>query len=675
MKITRLQAALLSMGAALLVLLAVTFRRVPRPRREPAPDSATAPGPAGVGQPTTLLSGFDYSESAGGRTRFSVHADRTVGFAQGAGLPSTWYRLERVALTLLSASGAPLDVKAAAGEYDPRSKAMNLHGNVVAHDAAGTRIEAEAVHFDPVLRRLTIPGSVRFSRGAVTGFGKSAVYATDDRVLTMAGPITAAGSGPGAPFDTLRADAGEYRETEGAMTLSGGVRTVRGPDALSADVVTFHLAADNRVDSAVAQGRVQGQAGNGAGVESYAADEARSRFDAAGRLDHVLLTGAPATVSAAAGGGQPERRLSAPRIDLGFDAGRLASADAEGRPRLDRTVPGRNGAPFSESITSDRAHATIAPDGSLSVARFEGNVLGVTIDGISRSPIATYAAASGVTTLLSGGGIDAELDSPRGKLVARRIDVDGKLGTITGDGEARAFLRPGDRGAGAPEFLASSRQPTRARARRIVFDDRARTARLTGDAALWQEENTLAADEIVLHDADRSALAIGHVRVSARSRPGAGEKAPERARIASARMRYDEGAKTAIFEEGVVAVRGSETARGDRGECRFDADRRVERTILDGHVSFEDRATSRRGSGARAVDEPAKGTTNLAGDPAVAQDGQGNRVQGAILTFRKESGSVEVKAKEGGRIESIYQSRPRSPAAPRDRAPGTPPGR
>ena len=140
-------------------------------------------------------------------------------------------------------------------------------------------------------------------------------------------------------------------------------------------------------------------------------------------------------------------------------------------------------------------------------------------------------------------------------------------------------------------------------------------------------------------------------------------------------MRYDEGAKTAIFEEGVVAVRGSETARGDRAECRFDADRRVERTILDGHVSFEDRATSRRGSGARAVDEPAKGTTNLAGDPAVAQDGQGNRVQGAILTFRKESGSVEVKAKEGGRIESIYQSRPRSPAAPRDRAPGTPPGR
>jgi lipopolysaccharide transport protein LptA len=121
-------------------------------------------------------------------------------------------------------------------------------------------------------------------------------------------------------------------------------------------------------------------------------------------------------------------------------------------------------------------------------------------------------------------------------------------------------------------------------------------------------------------------------------------------------MRWSDAARTAAFEGDVAARRGLQTARGDRGECRLDAAGRIERTVLEGNVAFEDRGTGRQGSGTRAVDDPASGVTNLAGDPAVAQDAQGNRVQGAVLTFRKESGSVEVKAKEGGRVESVYQT-------------------
>lgn len=655
MRFSRLQLALLAVAAGLAAVLAATFRRVPRPPREASPPAAAAKGPEGAGKATTLLSGFDYSESTGGKNRFSVHADRTVGFAQGAGQPSTWYRLEKVALTLASERGDPLEVRSDEAEYDPRTRAMNLSGNVVAKDPRGTEVRSVLVRFDPAGNRLVMPAEVRFSRGAVSGRAASAVYGTATRILTLAGPVEAAGSGPGAPFDALRADRGEYRSAEGELWLSGRVEGHRGEDTLACDRLTVHVLPDNRVDRAVAEGNVSGTLLSSGGRGSYRAARATSAFDGRGKIERVDLVGTPATMVVPAAPARPERRLAAPGIRLGFSGDRLERADASGRPRLERDGV-RRGSPFVESITSDAARATFAADGSLASARFDGNVVGVTAQGTSKSPAASYAADADVTTLSAGSGRDAELDGDRGKLVASSIEIAGRSGTVTGTGDARLYLRPGAANGAVPAFLATGRKPTRGKARRIVLDDRARTAVLDGDAALWQEEDALFADAITLADADRTARAHGHVRLTGRSAPS-GPADPGRSTVTAGRLRYSEADRVAVFEDGVVASRGAQTARGDRGECRFDADNRLDRTILDGHVTLDDRATGRRGSGARAVDEPKAGTTNLAGNPAVAQDAQGNLVKGAVLTFRKESGSVEVKAGEGGRIESIYQTR------------------
>jgi lipopolysaccharide transport protein LptA len=500
-----------------------------------------------------------------------------------------------------------------------------------------------------------MPGEVRFSRGPVSGRAASAVYATVTRLLTLNGPVTASGSGPGAPFDTLRGDGGEYRAKEGEITLAGRVEGARGEDTLSCDHLTAHVLADNRVDRAVARGNVGGTLVSSGGRGRYRAGEATSTFDGNGKIAGVDLVGAPATLVVPAAGGQPERRLAAPAIQLGFAGDRLATAEANGRPVLERDGL-RNGAPFVESITSDTARATFAPDGSLATSHFDGNVVGVTAGGTSKSPVASYSAGTDVMTLSAAGGRDAELDGDRGKLVATSIDIAGRTGLVTATGEARVYLRPGTGNDAVPSFLATGKKPTRGKARRIVLDDRARTAALEGDAALWQDDNALFADGIVLRDADRSARADGHVRVTNRTAPAPPSADPGRSTVTSARMRYSDAEKVAVFEEGVVATRGSQVARGDRAEARFDASNRLDRTILDGDVTLEDPATGRRGSGDRAVDEPKAGTTNLAGSPAVARDAQGNVVKGAVLTFRKESGSVEVKAGEGGRIESIYQT-------------------
>jgi lipopolysaccharide transport protein LptA len=486
------------------------------------------------------------------------------------------------------------------------------------------------------------------------GRAASGRFATQTRVLTLAGPVTGEGD-PGAPFDSLSARAAEYRENEGVATFAGDVRAARGGDTLACDTLAVRFGAENRVESAAADGHVSGTLVSGDQRAAWTAAAARSSFDADGQPARVELTGRPAALTAPAAGGQPERRVTAPRIVLGLRAGRIASADAEGGARLERTVAAADGSPSIEWIEGDTASAAFAA-GTIASVRFDGNVRGRSADGESRSPAASYSAATSATSFLGTAESDAELLSPRGRILGRRIDVDQASGLVTATGDARAMLPPGTATASAPSFVASAKAPTRARADRIVLDDRRRTAVLTGRAALWQGDDSVMADRIELHDADRTAVAEGSVRVAGRT---AGEGSPkENARIAVSAdtMHWKDAARTGTFEGNVSAARGQQTARGDRGECRVDADGRIERTVLDGDVSFADRETGRSGRGERAVDDPKAGVTNLAGDPAVAQDAQGNRVQGAVLTFRKQSGSVEVKAKEGGRVESVYQT-------------------
>ncbi len=122
-------------------------------------------------------------------------------------------------------------------------------------------------------------------------------------------------------------------------------------------------------------------------------------------------------------------------------------------------------------------------------------------------------------------------------------------------------------------------------------------------------------------------------------------------------MKYEETGRLARFENHVVAHRGPQIALGDSAESHFNAQNQIERTIVTGHANFSDSATGRRGTGDRAEDEPLTGVTTLFGEPAVAHDALGNRIAGAVLTFRKDSGSVEATAKDGQKIESTYQTK------------------
>ena len=263
MKVTRAQAGILAAAAALAAVLIFSFRRVPQASRQPAPAGGGLAGPEGAGHPTTVLSGFDYAQTSAGKPKFQVHADRTVGFAQGAGLPSTWYGLESVSLTLFGDGGEPFKVRSDRADYDPRTKAMHLKGNVVMTESSGTELRTASVDYDPARDTLHVPGPVEMRRGGIRGHAASADYLAASKELLLAGPGHGGGNrGIGCPGRDGRRSlsprsaptGGIYRRVPGEIDLVGHVEGTRGADRFSSESMRLHLTAANRIDRATPKG-------------------------------------------------------------------------------------------------------------------------------------------------------------------------------------------------------------------------------------------------------------------------------------------------------------------------------------------------------------------------------------------------------------------------------------
>jgi lipopolysaccharide transport protein LptA len=232
---------------------------------------------------------------------------------------------------------------------------------------------------------------------------------------------------------------------------------------------------------------------------------------------------------------------------------------------------------------------------------------------------------------------------------------------VRSEGNARAVFAPAkDRPSEASSLLGDSTRPTYGKAERIVLDRETRIATLSGSASLWQDASSLFADDITLNDAERTAVAVGKVRLVLARPPPAGSKPAakeEPAVVTARRLLYRESESSAVFEDGVTATRGAWRATAERGVAFFGKDRKLDRVELSGSVNFADRATGRSGTADRAVDYPREGKTILYGNPARVADAEGNRVAGSTLTISSRGKNVEVAAPEGGRTETIHKTK------------------
>jgi lipopolysaccharide export system protein LptA len=597
----------------------------------------------------------DFTESIRGRPVFRIRSERTVGFGPGAGLDPNWYALEKVALTVYPDEGAPVTAHADRAEYDARTKAARLAGNVRWTDEAGALGETERVEFDPATRILRIPTPIHFTHGTFEVRAPSGRYETATRTVLLDGPVQGAGTGETtAGISTLAADRAVYARRGSTVELLGRVSAAsRAGDRLSCRRLLIKLSDDAGTVEWIRafenlRGVLTSSGGEPRGARtaprSYAGDEGIFLFGPDGRIRSLSLSGAPARVE------EPKRRLAARAIDLSFEEGRPVSARARGGVRM---------VSEESEAESELAEASLAGDGRIETLELEHKVR---IRGQGRSGSAERLVElpdRGVWILMGDAQRSATVESEGSRVSAERIEIDRPRRVLRAERNARAVFRPDPSRKTTVVPIGDPARPVFGKAERIVLEEGAGLATLSGGAVLWQEASSVGADDIALNERERSAVAVGRVRAVFVAAPSSGQlgERPQPSVVTARRLLYREAERSALFEGGVVVSRGAWRATGERGEARLGADHGVERLELAGGVTLADRAAGRTGRADRAIDLPPQGKTILHGTPARVTDAQGNQVAGATLTIADRGRSVEVTPPEGGKTETVHRTR------------------
>jgi lipopolysaccharide export system protein LptA len=666
----RLEVAVLLFGVLFLGLLIFHFRPARRPARRSSSAGPLPVAPADGGQLTTVLQGFDYTETLRGKPLFRIRSERTVGFGAAAGLLPDVYVLDKVTLTLYPEQGEPLSVQSDRAEYDQRTKQARLSGNVRWTDEKGSLGETDRVEFNPSLRVLLAPAVLHFTRGTFDLTARSGRYDLARRELTMEGPVQGMGTGEGSGgLTSLSAERAVYRKEESVIELEGRVSaSSRGGDKLSADRLVLKMEGDGgRLQWARALGQVQGVVvssvgspqGAGAastpGARPYSADSAALQFGADGQAQSLSLVGSPAVVSDARG------RVAAKVIDVAFQAGRATSASARDSVHIQ-----------TETSRADarRASLSFGADGQIETVQLSGAVRMEGEGRIGRADEVTELAQRSVW-ILTGNQASTSVETEGSRISARRIEIDEKKRLLSAETEARAVFTPKPAAASAksgggpaPTLLGDPSRPTFGKAQKIVLDDSSRVATLTGGATLWQDASSLSGDAITLNDTARSLVAVGHTRAVLVSAPSASKPKPGEASgptgptvVTANRVLYREGESRVVFEQSVTMTREGFRASADTATAILGPDKKIERVEMSGGVSLADATTGRTGRAEHAIDFQREGKTVLEGAPAWVTDAQGDRVAGAVLTITERGRRVEVTAPVGGKTETTYRTR------------------
>jgi lipopolysaccharide export system protein LptA len=660
-----LEIAIALFGAAFLTVVAFSFRSGGRNRNRAA-SVPKIPAPREAGPALTLSSGFDFTETLKGKPLFHIKADRAAGFGGaspggGSGSPQL-YSGESVSLTLYPDHGEPVTVHSERAEYDAPSQNATLEGNVRWTDEKGALAETEKVFFRSANRRLDLPVPIHFVRAGFDLKARSGTYDLASRTLKLDGPVEGSGTGEksAGALSTLRADRAVYFRDEGTIQLEGNVRTSSGEgDTLEAERLDLKLAEpENRLAWARASGSVhgtvaaarigtQGSAARGR-PRPYAGNDAAFFFDPNGALQSLTLTGSPASTE------EEARSITAKRIEVGFSEGRASSARARGDVEITSG---------SDRAFADAADLGFDAAGEVQTLELAGNARLAGENRSARADKATQVASRGVWILTGSGASSASVEQEGSRISGPRIEIDDAHHTVRGEGGGiRAVLAPAKEKRAGGAILGDPTRPTFGKADRMLLDQSARTAVLSGSAALWQDASSIFGRDITLNDAERTLVATGDVRGTLAGNPGAPKPEERLPTVVTARrLIYQDPAGaapgSASLDGGVTAVRGPWRATGSTGKLRFGADGKLDRLELEGAVNLADSSAGRTGQADHAVDLPAEGKTVLDGCPARVIDRDGSRVAGAILTITERGRRVEVTAPEGGKTETIHTTR------------------
>jgi len=595
---------------------------------------------------------FDYSESEGDSEVYRLRAAEAIAFAEGS---DRVFRLKDVTFrTRDEATNRTAVLEAPRAEFVPATKAFRVFDDVRI-EGEGVGVRCVSFRYDPVQRLLVSEGPVTALRDGLVATARQGSVETREGVVRFREQVRVGGQDERGRRIALSADEVDLRR--------GGGFSARGAVVLKTDDLVLRGAEAEREvvgtgDRVTARGSVEvilvPREGTTFSAPARAEGERLETLrDAEGKPGRLVLSGNPAQLDIPSDAATGARRAVSQDFEATLVAGGLSRV----------TVPGP--LVFSESAAAPRAGATTVPaarrltagsgqltfgaDGrSIETAVLDG---GVTLsEGTHLTVRAPRASLRGVDeSAVFAGSVEnpARYEDEKAKVSATVLTWFRRDDRIEGAGSVKTSFRGGE---GSEILGGGSERPVFSESDFLRVTPSERKVLLTGNVTAWQEENVLRAQSLLVDDRERSLRAEGNVRAVLRRRrvdPKTKAATIETVTASGSVLTHREADRLLRIEGSSSIVSGTWVMNADVTDVLLGPERTIDHAEARGNVVVEDRSDGRRGEGAKATWRPQAEAISLEGRPATALDGKGNRMTGALLTFQKGSGRVDVETGPG----------------------------
>ncbi len=356
--------------------------------------------------------------------------------------------------------------------------------------------------------------------------------------------------------------------------------------------------------------------------------------------------------------------INAPRFDCEFfPTGNNARQCIAGVKTKTLRVPTVQAADRgTQTITADRLNSTFsAQTKDVETLDAAGNAKFTELD---RNAIADRIGFSkGDETVRLRGGEPTVWDS-RARARASEIDWDTK--------NQKSYLRGGanttyysQKATGGATPFAANDKPVFVTSQEAEFDHRAETARFSGNARGWQENNYVRGDQILIQQAQGGFFVDGNVQSLLydvkRKENGRETSAP--VYVSSRKMAYNRDERRIRYETDVDIRQGTDRILGNVANIFLDEKNELSRSDVEGNVVITQ--PNRRAVGDYAQYTAADEIVTLRGNPARVDDSENGSSSGGQMTVHLRNNRVvsEGKSKQNatGRIRSVYKVKPNQP--------------
>ncbi len=622
------------LGAWLTLLVGLLVYRQWQRRAPIAEAPGRTPAAGQNEQPVRVQKGFVFTYALGVTPSFRLAAKESVEFASG------WLELTDVDLTFFQSGEVAYGLVAKKARFHQRTNQALVEGDPLLRLGHGVVARAQGFSVESGEQRLRSRGPVSFAGVGWGGLAGTLTSSLADDLVTLDDGVSLVADQEGTQPVTLLAPTAGYRRKEGVLAFPSGVMLFRASLRFEAPAGTLFL--DQTTGSPqrlalVGPVVLVGRTENGETVEGQWGDsQAQRQEDGTWAFAaQAPLQGGWAWLRVLLPDGEV-REFSAWRFEGVAAREGLLSLEGLGLACAFRSQPREE----PSRLSAERLVVAFS-GGQAQEVRAYGNVVLQEAAGQAQGSTLVAKVPRGPGELV--GERQVEFSSRHLRGVCQRVTFD-ELGNFTATGGVQGTLQETGE-TGELRFAARQAKGSVANANRVT---------LLGDARIWQKEQLLRADEMVLDEVSGTLEARGKVLSKSAGDGGPGGT------IEASQLTYLRAKGEALFSGGVRLRDGRGTVESQTLLAQLTEKGEILRGEFRGQVVIGEKGTGRRIFGDLAVYDGSSESLLVTGAPAVAEEPPGNRIQASRITWNRKSGSMEV----GGDMDSPSQTlyHPEKPA-------------